>query len=230
MADMKFRMSSEFGALEEVRQGKAHTGIDLVMPEGTELRSLAEGIVKEVYDGTGNIGKGVKIELEDGSQIIYGHMSEVSVKTGEILKQGESIGLSGNTGNVVGENGGYHLHFAMKNSEGEFIDPTELADEVADMSGKLDMDSPAWWDIKGRVNEAVEEAIDNAKEESKEAIYDFLGALRDVVLEVIDSVVLVGGGALIILKCYGLEKGHKWFYIAFASRILIKACLGGYMA
>lgn len=220
---MKFRLSSEFGALEEVRNGNAHSGIDLVMPEGTELRSLAEGVVTEVFDGAGNIGLGVKIKLENGQEAIYGHMSEVNVEVGEILSQGEIIGLSGSTGRSTGP----HLHFGLK-EDGEFIDPTHLADEVAEMSGKIDATDPAWWDVQGRVNEALESKKEEMKEQAKEALYASIDALGEVIVEVIDSVVLLGGGVLIILRCWGLRQGTRWLYIGFASRIILKILLGGY--
>lgn len=223
MADMKFRFSSHYNAMEEVRGGDRHTGIDLAMPEGTELRTLADGVVTQVFDGTGKIGEGVKIRFENGQEAIYGHMSEVKVKVGEILQQGEIIGLSGSTGRSTGP----HLHFGLKEN-GEFIDPTHLADEVAEMSGKVDVTDPAWWDLKGRVNESIQDTKEEMKEEFKETMYEFLDALGEVIVEIIDSVVLVGGGTLIILRCWGLKQGTSWLYIGFAARVLLKIVLGGY--
>lgn len=130
---MKFKLSSEFGVMEQIRNGKPHTGIDLQMPEGTELRSIGEAIVERVVDyGSQNIGKGVILRLEDGTTAIYGHMSGIKVKVGQILKEGETIGWSGNTGHSTGP----HLHFGLKDATGNFVDPTPLASHLDSLSGK----------------------------------------------------------------------------------------------
>lgn len=119
---MKFRLSGEFGELSPVRDFKPHTGIDIAMPEGTTLRAVAEGVVDRVYDGTGAIGKGLSIRLDDGTRAIYGHMSDVSAKVGEHVEAGEIVGLSGNTGHSTAP----HLHFGMKDADGSLLDPTPL--------------------------------------------------------------------------------------------------------
>lgn len=129
---MKFLLSSEYGELSQVRNMVPHHGIDLKMPEGTELRSLTDGVVENVVDfGTNNLGKGVFVRNEDGTMSIYGHMSQIKVKIGEHLNAGESIGFSGNTGNSTGS----HLHFGMKDASGAWIDPTPVAEKVSNMSG-----------------------------------------------------------------------------------------------
>ncbi|MGD6832594.1 M23 family metallopeptidase [Sutcliffiella halmapala] len=133
---MKFRLTSEYGVLEQIRNNKPHTGIDLAMPEGTELRSIGEAVVERVVDyGTANIGKGVILRLEDGSRAIYGHLSDIKVKAGQILHEGESIGFSGNTGHSSGP----HLHFGLKDAQGHFVDPTPLASKLDSLSGPQSM-------------------------------------------------------------------------------------------
>jgi hypothetical protein len=122
---MIIRITSRFGEIDGVHK-KPHTGIDLAMPEGTPLRSIDDGIIQKVVDyGDNNIGKGVIIQFEDGKQGIYGHLSEVKVKKGQIIHEGDIIGLSGNTGHSTGT----HLHFGLK-EDGHFIDPTPLAEHI----------------------------------------------------------------------------------------------------
>ncbi|MGD6831446.1 M23 family metallopeptidase [Sutcliffiella halmapala] len=135
---MKFRLSSQYGVLEEIRNYKPHTGVDLQMPEHTELRSIGEAVVEKVVDyGSQNIGKGVILRLEDGTTAIYGHMSDIKVKVGQILKEGETLGYSGNTGHSTGA----HLHFGLKDQAGNFIDPTPLASKLDRLSG-----NQSFWD------------------------------------------------------------------------------------
>lgn len=129
---MKFRLSSEYGEFSEVRNMVPHHGIDLAMVEKTQLRSVMDGVVEKVVDlGNNNLGKGVFIRNDDGTLSIYGHMSKITVKAGEHLKAGESIGLSGNTGNSTGP----HLHYGMKDAAGQWIDPTPAAEKVSNMQG-----------------------------------------------------------------------------------------------
>ncbi|MEC1697774.1 M23 family metallopeptidase [Schinkia azotoformans] len=127
---MRFKLSSEFG---ELRPTGEHKGIDIVMPKNTDLHSVGDGIVTKVFDGSTPIGKGIKIQMENGQEAIYGHMEKVKVEVGDFVQEGDLIGLSGNTGRVIGGNGGYHLHFAIKEN-GEFIDPISYYDNIVAMS------------------------------------------------------------------------------------------------
>jgi hypothetical protein len=128
---MKFRLTGKFGELSPVRDFQPHSGIDLAMPEGTTLRSIADGVVDRIYDGSGAIGKGLSVRMPDGTRTIYGHMNEVKAHIGEHVNAGEVIGLSGNTGNSTGA----HLHFGMKDASGTSIDPTSHAEKFASISG-----------------------------------------------------------------------------------------------
>jgi murein DD-endopeptidase MepM/ murein hydrolase activator NlpD len=129
---MKFRLSSEYGELSEIRNMVPHHGIDLAMAEGTQLRSVMGGVVEKVVDyGSDNLGKGVFIRNEDGTLSIYGHMSSIKVKVGEHLHSGDSLGLSGNTGHSTAA----HLHYGMKDAAGHWVDPTPVAEQVSNMQG-----------------------------------------------------------------------------------------------
>ena len=111
-----------------------HHGFDLAMPEGTELRSVMNGVVERVVDfGGQNLGKGVFIRNEDGTLSIYGHMSKIKVIAGEHLMAGESIGFSGNTGHSIAA----HLHYGMKDAAGHWMDPSPIAENVPNMSGSV---------------------------------------------------------------------------------------------
>ncbi|MCL5742870.1 MAG: M23 family metallopeptidase, partial [Acidobacteria bacterium] len=59
-----------------------------------------------------------------GLQSIYGHLSEVDVKVGDMVKRGQPMGKSGATGLA----GGDHLHFSMQ-IDGVQINPVEWWDE-----------------------------------------------------------------------------------------------------
>jgi hypothetical protein len=128
-----YHISSKFKGTESFRSA-AHNGIDIPLPKGTTLKAIQEGSIRIKDYGNVNAGKTVFIDGADGKTYIYGHLSEFKVKDGQHVEVGDTLGLSGNTGYVVGENGGYHLHFGLKEN-GHFIDPTPLAEKVADNTG-----------------------------------------------------------------------------------------------
>ncbi|MBU8908466.1 M23 family metallopeptidase [Desertibacillus haloalkaliphilus] len=131
---MKFKLTSPFGELSEVRDNRPHSGIDLGMETGTELRSVGDGVIERVIEDGEKIGNGVYIRLEDGTQAIYGHLSEITVKEGQSVNFMDTIGFSGNTGNSTGP----HLHFALKSPDGEYVDPTPFADGISAISGHIE--------------------------------------------------------------------------------------------
>ena len=115
-----FEVSSPFGAIDSVHK-KPHTGIDLAIPEGTKIYSATDGIVQKIVDyGNENIGKGIIIKTDDNETLILGHLSEIKVGKGEMIDEGDLLGLSGNTGHSTGA----HLHIGLKDDNGKFIDPT----------------------------------------------------------------------------------------------------------
>jgi murein DD-endopeptidase MepM/ murein hydrolase activator NlpD len=132
---MKFQLTGEYGELAEVRNNIPHHGLDFAMSPGTELHSVMPGTVEKIVDyGSQNLGKGIFIRNDNGTLSIYGHMSKVSEKlhVGDHLNVGQTIGLSGNTGHVVGSG---HLHYGMKDAAGRWMDPSPIAERVSNMQG-----------------------------------------------------------------------------------------------
>jgi hypothetical protein len=224
---MKFRLSSEYGELSPVRD-HVHRGIDLAMPEGTTLRSIAEGTVEKVVDyGSTNLGKGVFIRHDDGTLSIYGHMKDTSaVHVGEHVSAGEIIGLSGNTGHSTGA----HLHYAIKDANGQFVDPTPIAEKVDAMSGAVGDVATNFgiFEPIGGLGALIGSTVkDSAKEKAKEVIYDWLGAGLEVLCEVIGAVALIGSGVTLIMYVAGWRDGARWTGMLFTANILLKYLFGG---
>jgi murein DD-endopeptidase MepM/ murein hydrolase activator NlpD len=87
-----------------------HAGTDLGAPEGTPVLATKDG---EVYiaDYLGGYGLTVILRHEDGTlETRYAHLSQILVRPGETIKQGEVVGLVGSTGNSTGP----HLHFELR--------------------------------------------------------------------------------------------------------------------
>ncbi len=87
-----------------------HAGRDLAAPEGTPVVAALSGRV--VSSGLAG-GYGLAVELEHDRprrRTLYGHLSELYVKDGEMVRQGEVIGRVGSTGLSTGP----HLHFELR--------------------------------------------------------------------------------------------------------------------
>lgn len=197
---MKFRLSGEFGELSPVRDNVPHHGLDFAMPEGTTLRSVADGVVERVIDG-GNIGKGVFIRNEDGTMSIYGHMSDIDVQQGATVNAGDVLGLSGNTGNSTGP----HLHYGMKDASGDWIDPTPMAEQVAAMQGGGFID---WWNGLG--DKIVGAEVEFILKPIGEALVDLAKFICEVLTA---SMPEIGAGITIICAVGIMISGNipRWF-------------------
>lgn len=90
-----------------------HAGRDFAAPEGTPVVAARSGRV--MSSGLAG-GYGLAVELEHQRphrRTLYGHLSELYVRSGEIVRQGEVIGRVGNTGLSTGP----HLHFEVRRAE-----------------------------------------------------------------------------------------------------------------
>jgi hypothetical protein len=141
-----YKITSRFQQQESFRS-HGHSGIDFAMPNHTPLRSIQDGIIEKVTHYKDNIGNGVLVRWNDGKVAIYGHMSETTVNVGEKVHAGDLIGYSGNSGHVVGANGGYHLHFGLKEN-GYFTDPSQYIDNIQNMNTNVAQHIPEVTQVK----------------------------------------------------------------------------------
>jgi murein DD-endopeptidase MepM/ murein hydrolase activator NlpD len=89
---------------------KLHTGTDIGAAMGTPVMAAMGGRVI-LADDMGGYGLTVVIEHDNGMrQTLYGHMSQLFVRPGDILQQGTVIGRVGSTGASTGA----HLHFELR--------------------------------------------------------------------------------------------------------------------
>jgi murein DD-endopeptidase MepM/ murein hydrolase activator NlpD len=97
-----------------------HRGVDIDVPDGSEVRAMARGSVR--FAGTQS-GYGQVIWLDHQGDLItvYAHLSAIRVRAGEEVRNGQVIGLSGHSGNAVGP----HLHFEVWR-HGREVDPVPL--------------------------------------------------------------------------------------------------------
>ena len=98
-----------------------HEGIDFAAPEGTSIYNTCSGTVSDAgYDDTR--GNYIEIRSEEGKTFIYEHLKDTAIPVvGSKIKSGMMIGEVGNTGNSTGP----HLHYAVKDENGEYINPED---------------------------------------------------------------------------------------------------------
>lgn len=97
-----------------------HRGVDLDVPTGTEVRTMAPGRVR--YAGwMGGFGNVVWIDHGGAVTTVYAHLSAIHVQEGERVGGRDVIGLSGSSGDVSAP----HLHFEVWRW-GREVDPVPL--------------------------------------------------------------------------------------------------------
>jgi len=114
---------------------QVHLGYDLSVTQHVGVQASNDG--KVVWAAPlGIYGNCIVLDHGYGLQTIYGHLSEIAVRKGDLVKRGQVMGKSGQTGLA----GGDHIHFSMQ-LDGVQIDPKE------------------WWDahwIKDHISKRVE--------------------------------------------------------------------------
>jgi len=123
-----FPFHDNYMQLRENFLGKTyyHKGIDISTPVGVEIKSISLMPGKIVDAGFEPAG-GNRIYLlcpKSGITFCFRHLSEMFVKTGDVVTYQQVIGKTGNTGSRTT---GPHLHLEAK-LNGNFVDPTTLFD------------------------------------------------------------------------------------------------------
>ncbi|MGE5188486.1 MAG: LysM peptidoglycan-binding domain-containing M23 family metallopeptidase [Gemmatimonadota bacterium] len=117
---LRGKIGSAFGP----RNAGFHRGVDILAPEGSDVRASEYGLV--LYAGNGLRGYGNVIVLDHGEGIttLYGHLKEFRVESGDAVAAGQVIGTVGRTGNATTS----HLHFELR-LEDEALDPERYVGE-----------------------------------------------------------------------------------------------------
>ena len=126
-------MTSPFGVRMHPLLGRVamHTGIDLRGDIGDPVRATATGKVT-IADRQGGYGKMVEISHCNGLATRFGHLSEISVKVGQVVRIGEMVGRIGSTGLSTGP----HLHYETR-VNGEAVDPQIFLRAGSSLAGDL---------------------------------------------------------------------------------------------
>ena len=149
--DLPMQLSGNF---MEPRTDHFHSGLDIRTEgrEGIPVKAVADGWVSRIKISPWGYGKAVYITHHDGHTSVYGHLQQlrgpaaeaclgaqyerqdfsidIYPEKGELpVKQGDVIGLSGNTGGSAGP----HLHFELRRPGNQHaVDPEALGYDIPD--------------------------------------------------------------------------------------------------
>jgi murein DD-endopeptidase MepM/ murein hydrolase activator NlpD len=133
------KITTPYGKPGKLWKTGYHVGADYAAPTGTPIVAVKDGKVLEAKNGTtwgAAYGIAAVIDHGNGLRAIYAHMSKVSVKAGDLVKEGQQIGEIGSTGNSTGP----HLHLEVRVSPWKYnnkdVDPDALLSGTTPKSAK----------------------------------------------------------------------------------------------
>ncbi len=148
------KINSLTGSMGELRNTHFHAGLDIRTNNsiGIPVRSTQRGYISFVSISAYGYGNAIFITHPDGNMSVYAHLDQFKGKIADYvlqkhyeqksfememeltpnqfpISQGDTIGLSGNTGG----SGGPHLHFEIRNKDNEALNPLQFKfDEIKD--------------------------------------------------------------------------------------------------
>ena len=113
-------ISSHYGQRTDPFTGKLamHNGLDFAAKEGTEVMTVAAGVVTWTGSKSG-YGELVEVSHGDGYVTRYAHNKENLVEAGDVVRKGDTIALMGSSGRSTGA----HVHYEVY-KHGRSVDPS----------------------------------------------------------------------------------------------------------
>ena len=100
-----------------LKRRRPHNGVDFGAPKGTPVHAVGDGTVQ--FSGTnGGHGRFVKLDHAGPYESSYSHLSKLTVKKGQKVRQGQIVGYVGSTGLATGP----HLHYQFWKN-GAYVNP-----------------------------------------------------------------------------------------------------------
>ena len=164
----QFRITSPFGPRVHPISGRKsnHNGVDLVMKSGKHSEPILAPEAGKILAArksnhpTGGYGYYVKMQGKSGVVHLMAHLvrGSLKVKSGDVVEQGDELGLMGTSGNSTG----VHLHWEVR-VKGKFTDPIKWMSSNGEP--ELPNDFAAW--TKRKQDNSASVHIKNAPKGSK---------------------------------------------------------------
>lgn len=116
-------LNNTYGPVRRNADGSVrnHGGWDPAAPVGTSILAVADGTIYALRDADeGDYGRTITLTLDapagQGARyVFYAHLSRIDVKVGQVVRAGEVLGASGDSGNARGMAlADQHLHFEAR--------------------------------------------------------------------------------------------------------------------
>ena len=128
-------------AFGDTYSGYPHRGTDFGVPEGTPVYAPCAGTVTQFTNSqtqwqgktVRSFGIGVCLAVGDGWWLLMAHLSQSLVNIGDVVREGQIIGYSGNTGVSTGP----HLHWQLSDSPAFPTDIAQSRDPLAYMEEEM---------------------------------------------------------------------------------------------
>ena len=92
-----------------------HPGIDLRAKMNTPLNATADGVIEYAgYSKGSGYGNLIIVHHGFGFKTYYGHLNKIKIRIGDVVKKGDLLGYSGNTGLSSGPHLHYEVRYAQK--------------------------------------------------------------------------------------------------------------------
>ena len=115
-----YSISTWYGEAGPYWSSGYHTGVDFAAAYGTPVvASTNATVVQTGWDGA--YGNQIRIQIENGDQIWYNHLSSIEVTVGQTVSTGAPIGRVGDTGNSYGAH--LHLEYRLASNLSSGVDP-----------------------------------------------------------------------------------------------------------
>ena len=158
-ASPRFACPVDYTYISRYAMDGSHRGDDLTAPKGTPVYAAQDGVVAEA---TFHYSYGNFVQLDHGQDAgghswttLYGHMDDLAVQPGQVVKTGDLLGHVGSTGNSVGN----HLHFEML-ADGVLVQPRYFTAYRDGERAELTAETAA--EVKARLADAAAPARDAA--------------------------------------------------------------------
>jgi murein DD-endopeptidase MepM/ murein hydrolase activator NlpD len=115
------------------RWGRLHSGVDYAINSGTPVSVIQPGKVSYAGWDDGGYGNMILISHPGGTSTLYGHMSKINVKSGQMVEPGTVIGNVGSTGRSTGP----HVHFEVRQGSKRLAIPTSEGDKYFRFGGNV---------------------------------------------------------------------------------------------
>ena len=103
-------------------QGRRHPAIDLAGKLGSPVLATTSRQRVTFAGWRGGYGNAVITIDPLGRTHLYGHLQRITSRVGQMLDQGDQLGLLGSTGHSTGP----HVHYEVRNPKGVHINPVTV--------------------------------------------------------------------------------------------------------